>query len=102
MKFEHTITRLFVAGAVYLAGIACSLEAAFPEPEVSETTSLQAHTGPHYPVGSNDGVQVFTKQTESAYHPDRLSVALSVIPDTGAITLPLVKAHGTRAPPRFH
>ena len=101
MKFAHMIARLFVAVVVYLAGIACSLEAAFPEPEVSETDSLQAHAGPYYPLDGNIGVKTFTKRTESTHHPDRLSVALSLIPDTGAITLPLVKAHSPRAPPPF-
>lgn len=101
MEFEHTIARLFVAVVVYLAGNACSLEAAFPEPEVSETASLQAHTGPHYPVGSNDGMQAFIKKTESMRYPDRPSFALSQVRDAGTITFPLVNAHSPRGPPRF-
>lgn len=101
MKFVYTVARLFVAGLVYLAGSACSLEAALPEAEAGEATVLQVQAAPHDAAGSADGVQALIKHAVFTHLPDHLSFSLSKNPDSEKTTHPLVSAHGPRAPPNL-
>jgi hypothetical protein len=99
MVFERKITRLFVAGVVFLSGSVCSLEVASSGPDIKGSNVMDVHAGTFDPVESNDAVWVQTKHTESAPRPEAISLAIPLNHTKGFLYSPAIKAHRPRAPP---
>ena len=98
--FMLTITRILVAGIVFLTGNACLLDAVFHEPDISGS-NVKDIPGLLDPGDGNDAERIHAPRIEPMNQPDRVSVALSLIPALGSIQQPAVQAHSPRAPPRF-